>query len=632
MNNHFTRTALAVAVSGAITCAAQAAPQLASGNTASHVQQNNQDNRMIRIIGGQDAVANTYPWMVSIQSTDGQHFCGGSLVASKYVLTAAHCIENENYANVRVVISEYDLNQQSATEETLSVKNIYMHGEYGNDHDIALLELQSASQKQPVSMATPAVMSSLNAGTNLTVMGWGNMSTSGESFPNILQEVQVPLADHATCKTNYQRQNIEITDNMICAGLPEGGKDSCQGDSGGPLLVQQNSSWIQTGIVSFGEGCALPEYFGVYTKVSNYQDWVAKAQAGELTPFSGEGSNNPTNPDDNGDTPDNNNGGEPDDTEEPDNNNGGEPDSGEPDNGDGVDLPDFEDTELAFELPIYLGFLAAGQGEVVEEGFSLVNTTEQDLTIQGISLDNTTHFKILEENCEGKTLAPEDECDIEVGFSAENSEVHEGVISISTTDSEHPTAEVALFGVALNKLEVTDDFDGIEGIDDEEWYFDGDTEWGEDQQDGGFELACNEVNENEDALLMTEIEGPGTFEFDVNLEGDAPENTIQVLVDGEVVVTISGARAIQRSKHHSVELTEGKHQISWVYRKKAANTAEAKASVNNVNFKSSSAGVSASSGSSDSGSGGSGGGSSDWILLSLLSLLSLGVIKRKKTH
>lgn len=594
MSIRFTKAALTLAVSSALATSTQAAPQLASQATL----ESGKDTRMIRIIGGSDAVANTYPWMVSVQNTgDQQHFCGASLVASKYVLTAAHCIENESAANLQVVISEYDLNQQSAEEEKLTVKNIYMHGEYGDDHDIALLELSTASAKAPLTLATPDAMSALAAGANLTVMGWGNRSTSGEDFPTILQEVQVPLADHATCKTNYQGLGIEITDNMVCAGLASGGKDSCQGDSGGPLVFQKDSDWVQAGVVSFGEGCAQPDYFGVYTKVSNYQEWIAKAQAGELDPYVNDGSG------------------------------GGDPDDGVDDD-DGIDLPDFDYEDSPFELPPYLGFLAAGQGETVEEAVYVFNNTEQDITIQGINLDNTTNFNILENHCDGATLEQEKECEILIGFSAQDSEVHEGILTISTTDSDTPTADVELFGVALDKLDVTDDFDGMEGLDNEEWYFDGDTQWSEDSEDGGFELSCDQVNENEDALLMTEIEGPGEFEFDVNLEGDAPLNAIHFMVDGEVVMTISGSRAISRDKHHSTTLTEGKHQVGWVYRKKSANSASAKASVSNVKFKSTKSSTPAAS-NADSGSKSSGGGSSDLWFLSVLSLLGLGLFTRK---
>uniref|UniRef100_A0A8C8DQK6 trypsin n=1 Tax=Oryzias sinensis TaxID=183150 RepID=A0A8C8DQK6_9TELE len=90
--------------------------------------------------------------------------------------------------------------------------------------------------------------------------------------PQTLQEVQVPIVGNRQCKCSYGASSI--TDNMVCAGLLAGGKDSCQGDSGGPLVIKQNNLWIQAGVVSFGNGCALRNFPGVYTRVSQYQTWI----------------------------------------------------------------------------------------------------------------------------------------------------------------------------------------------------------------------------------------------------------------------------------------------------------------------------------------------------------------------
>ncbi|MCG8669807.1 MAG: serine protease, partial [Pseudomonadales bacterium] len=239
--------------------------------------------QQVRIIGGEQSTPNTYSWMVSIQSKDGEHFCGASLIADKYVLTAAHCLEDTSPDDIQVVISEYDVSKAEASEEKIAVKKIVSHDDWEEsmDNDIGILELATPSTKSPVKLASPEEIAALATGSTLKVMGWGNRSTTGEDFPNLLHEVNVPLADHATCKTNYGNVNQEITDNMICAGLPEGGKDSCQGDSGGPLLFQKDSQWIQAGIVSFGEGCAEKDYFGVYTNVARYLAWLEEAKLAE---------------------------------------------------------------------------------------------------------------------------------------------------------------------------------------------------------------------------------------------------------------------------------------------------------------------------------------------------------------
>jgi len=552
---------------------------------------------MARIIGGADAASNTYPWMVSIQSkSDSQHFCGGSLIGDKYVLTAAHCIEDANADSVQVVVSEFDLEQESLVEQKISVKNIYMHQSYGDDNDIAILELTTPSDKSPVQLADAALNDGLQVGAKLTVMGWGNQSTEGEDFPNILQEVQVPLADHGLCKTNYAGIDMTITENMLCAGLTAGGKDSCQGDSGGPLVYQKDSNWFQTGVVSFGEGCAQEDYFGVYTKVSNYGDWVAQVKAGEVPVH------------------------QPGETGGGDGTDGGT-DGGTEEGGDG--FPEFEIEELAFGLPEFVGFLAPGHDFLVEESIFLFNENESPVSIQGLSLDNDQRFSILENTCEAATLNQEDECEIVLGFTSSDSEVHEANLNIATSDTENSTIDIALFGIALDFLELDDEFDGMEGVENEEWYFDGDESWTGDVENEEFDLSCDAVAENADALLMTEIEGPGILEFDMDLSGDVTENTLSFMVDGEVIMTQSSERS---AKQHSVELSEGKHQVSWVYKKAKVNESSAKATISKLAFKSSSNGVTKVANAQNSG----GAGSSDGLLLGLILLLGFGLRSRNK--
>jgi len=534
---------------------------------------------MARIIGGGDATPNTYPWMVSIQSkSDSEHFCGGSLIGESYILTAAHCIEDASAEEIQAVVSEFDLKQASQQEQVIAIKNIYMHQGYGDDNDIAVLELITPTNKTPVKLADTNLNDGLQVGTNMTVMGWGNQLADGEKFPNTLQEVQLPLADHAQCKSNYAGVDMTITDNMLCAGLAAGGKDSCQGDSGGPLVYQKDSDWFQTGVVSFGEGCAQENFFGVYTKVSNYNDWIAQVKAGEVPvhqPSEGNGDNsdNEESPDDWSDE----------DWTDEDWDNQDWNDEDYTDGNEG-EYPEFETEGLAFDLPEYVGFLAPGQDLVVEEAVYVFNEGESPLSVQSVSLDNDQQFSIIENACEAATLKPEEECEITLGFVSSDSELHQANLNISTSDAEHTSIDIALFGIALDFLELGDDFDGMEGIEGEEWYFDGDNAWTGDVESGEFDLSCDAVSENDDAVLMTEIEGPGTLEFDLNLSGDVTENTMSFMVDGELVMTLSSDRS---AKKHSVELSDGEHQVSWVYSKTKANDASAKATISNVSFKSS---------------------------------------------
>uniref|UniRef100_A0A4W4EWR3 Peptidase S1 domain-containing protein n=1 Tax=Electrophorus electricus TaxID=8005 RepID=A0A4W4EWR3_ELEEL len=212
-----------------------------------------------KIVGGQNAAAGSWPWQVSIHHAYNFHFCGGSLINSGWVLTAAHCFTLEG-TNMNQVF-------RSVTSVTINPN----YNSDTNDNDMALLQLSSTVTFTPY--VTPICLAASGStffnGTLSWVTGWGNIASLPS--PGYLQEVQVPIIGNRQCFCLY---GGGITGNMICAGALPGGKDSCQGDSGGPLVIKQGSIWIQAGIVSFGNGCAQANYPGVYTRVSQYQKWI----------------------------------------------------------------------------------------------------------------------------------------------------------------------------------------------------------------------------------------------------------------------------------------------------------------------------------------------------------------------
>jgi trypsin len=237
------------------------------------------------IIGGDPAATGEFTFMAAIlDETIGgndfdKQFCGGSLIAADWVLTAAHCAKGASPEDLAVAVGRtlLDCNQG----ERRRVVEVHVHPDFNDPislaHDAALLKLAprtAPSGINPIPLAVAADDHPFeDSGEMLTVIGWGTVSARRPAYPNELRKVDVPVVDDATCGTVYKTSLDAAT--MVCAGAPN--IDSCYGDSGGPLFGRRDDgSPVQIGIVSWGNGCAKKRFPGVYSEVNNsdIRSWI----------------------------------------------------------------------------------------------------------------------------------------------------------------------------------------------------------------------------------------------------------------------------------------------------------------------------------------------------------------------
>lgn len=263
-----------------------------------------------RIVGGTQAQPGDYPWMVALTEKGvtpaNAQFCGGALIDSQWIATAAHCVEGVTPNNTDVVVGAYDLRDAQGGQR-IAITEIRVHPRYNDNSnnseaDIALLKLA-----RPVtdigSLQLVDSSSQIAPGTLATVTGFGRTSDGGP-VSSVLRQVEVPLVSLAVANQVYG----DLNSFHLGAGFAQGGKDSCQGDSGGPLVVRAGNDWRLAGVVSFGNGCAEPNAYGIYANVLTLRQWLLEEMGrpgGENPPPTDDGGNDDSsdNPDDGGDNP-----------------------------------------------------------------------------------------------------------------------------------------------------------------------------------------------------------------------------------------------------------------------------------------------------------------------------------------
>lgn len=239
--------------------------------------------RRPRIVGGELVKDITEaPYMVSFSG------CGGSIISTKWLLTAAHCADYIRSGKAGVL----DLNQQGIA---LKVKRVVVHPEYNartTSNDFALVELSEEldfgkTGLSAVRLAAPVPAKRVRSGietpgTEAIVYGFGKLGEWQNNNLKLLYKVAVPIVSHEAANAS-DSYNGKIDQTMLPAGYKEGLKDSCQGDSGGPLVViEADGQPTQVGVVSWGKGCARPNYYGVYARVSSGFEWIKSVVGARL--------------------------------------------------------------------------------------------------------------------------------------------------------------------------------------------------------------------------------------------------------------------------------------------------------------------------------------------------------------
>jgi secreted trypsin-like serine protease len=265
------------------------------------------------ITSGKTAADGAWPWQVRLlDDFDTQTgFCGGSFITEQWVLTAAHCLVDENGEAATSVVVGYGSIYQSQLQ-MIGSEAVFVHPAYleGYVADVALIKLEEPVEGAAwIEVATPEREAQLTApGSTLTVTGWGSvwdfagfeesawlrngreivapraLLSAGELLsPDQLREVDIQLIAYEECRDSYEafgeaigQEGYTIAPTEICAGAPDGAKDSCYGDSGGPLVAAADNQqgYLQVGVVSWGIQCGNPALPGVYTRISEFYPWV----------------------------------------------------------------------------------------------------------------------------------------------------------------------------------------------------------------------------------------------------------------------------------------------------------------------------------------------------------------------
>ncbi|XP_072476187.1 hepatocyte growth factor activator isoform X2 [Notamacropus eugenii] len=235
-----------------------------------------------RIIGGSSSLPGSHPWMAALYI--GENFCAGSLIHSCWVVSAAHCFSNSPpKSSVTVVLGQHFFNTSTDVTQSFQIEKYILYPLYSvfspSNHDLALIRLKKKGDRcatksqfvQPICLPENGITFPDNH--KCQIAGWGHMYENVTGYSSYLREALLPLIPNHKC-SSPEVYGADITPNMFCAGYFDCKSDACQGDSGGPLACEKNGISYLYGIISWGDGCGRFNKPGVYTRVTNYVDWI----------------------------------------------------------------------------------------------------------------------------------------------------------------------------------------------------------------------------------------------------------------------------------------------------------------------------------------------------------------------
>lgn len=472
-----------------------------------------QPKKTLRIIGGKPTTEGDYPFMTALivgDRSDLAQFCGASYIGDRYVLTASHCVEGQNAEGINVWIGGHDLSKPE-TGKRYSVAQIYEHelyGDVGLNNDIAILELtEEVTGVTPIKLITPEIEETLEDGFEFTVMGWGNRNSdsfSAPDYPNILHEVNVPLYNREQCNLEY---NSSLTDNMMCAGFEEGGKDSCQGDSGGPLVFERDGEWYQAGVVSFGNGCAQANAAGVYARVSKYNEWIEAKKSG---------------------------------------------------------VSYRQITRFGYVEKTYDNIVSFNIKNVGDDDFSVTNATvelKQALEVAEVS----------ENQCLNKTLAFNESCDINVRVKTNELGAGGLVLNVETNDALNQSASMYYLTNTLDQEPMAMSGIVGSNDEHVAWWGGGALNWQEQTTNiaqGESAVASGDITHFQDSVLLATIsnERVETFNFKHLVSSEEDYDYLTVLHNNKVIVRASGTTQTEFTDSQ-IMLEDGTDRIAIIYSK-----------------------------------------------------------------